>query len=165
MRRHAMLLSLVGVLLLTLSVPAVAKPGKGGPPDPGPYDLPPCGVKTGTGSFPFIEACEWLPPEKGRYTISARSERAIRNLGLTLRDSVPGNWCAIAWTEDRYTVSLTYEFAKVAGTDQGTGTFQDTCDIAEGEPDWPDDDEEFVIGIAGTHKTDGITITITGPTP
>ncbi len=168
MRRHAMLLSLVGVLLLTLSVPAAAKPGKGGPPDPGPYELPACEeveVETGTWSFPFIEACKWLPPGEGWYTISARSERSIRNLGLTLRDSVPGNWCAIAWTEDRYTVSLTYEFAKVAGTDQGTGTFQDTCPDAEGEPDWPDGDEEFVIGIAGTHKTDGITITITGPAP
>ncbi len=83
-----------------------------------------------------------------------------QDLGLTLRDSVPGNWCAIAWTEDRYTVSLTYEFKKVAGS------FQNTCPVAEGETSWPDEDEEFVIGIAGTPKTDGITITVSAtPTP
>ena len=154
MRRHALLLSLVGVLLIALSVPAVAKPGKGGPPDPGPYDLPACEVEEGAGTFEFKEACEWLPDGPGVWTISAQSKDSIRNLGLTLRDASPGDWCAVAGSNDGLNVSLSYLFEGPGGVD-----WTDLCGT-----EWPDNGPEFVINICGTRHPDGITITITGPT-
>lgn len=164
MRRHAMLLSFVGVLLLTLSIPAVAKPHKGGPPGPpDQIDLPACTMIDGAVTFPdpddgdYPSMCEWLPTQEGVWTFTVTTSRTV-HLQLGLKDGAPGNACAVVDARDS-TLSLTYHIEKTEGS------YANICPQQENEPyDWGDDDEEFVIWAFASPSRTALTVTITPPT-